>query len=143
VVIEQQLTTSKQKIIAIVEDDVRLVNLFRDMLDCTDGDWRVHIFADGKDAQENLPRLQPDLILLDVGLPNLDGVSLYKILRGHSNTRKTPIIVITGIRDWELHRMGLQTGLLLRKPFNMNELLFMIQALLSFKDPKIDEPNEE
>jgi len=143
VVIEQQPATSKQKIIAIVEDDVRLVNLFRDMLDCSDGDWRVYIFADGKDAQENLPQLQPDLILLDVGLPNLDGVSLYKILRGHSNTRKTPIIVITGIRDWELHRMGLQTGLLLRKPFNMNELLFMIRALLSQEklkqEPEMDE----
>jgi DNA-binding response OmpR family regulator len=137
--IEQQHTTSNQKIIAIVEDDTHLANLFRDMLGYADGNWRVHFFADGKDAQENLPRLKPDLILLDVGLPNLDGVSLYKILRGHSNTRKTPIIVITGVHDWELHRMGLQTGLLLRKPFNMNELLFMIQALLSFKEPKTEE----
>jgi DNA-binding response OmpR family regulator len=70
------------------------------------------------------------LILLDVGLPNLDGASLYKILRGHSNTKNTPIIVITGSHDWELHRMGLQEGLLLRKPFEMDELVRMIQALL-------------
>lgn len=79
---------------------------------------------------DRLPDLGAHLILLDVGLPNLDGVSLYKILRGHSNTRDTPIIVITGSHDWELQRMGLQTGLLLRKPFRLQELLFMIQAVL-------------
>jgi len=38
--------------------------------------------------------------------------------------------VITGSYDWELHRMGLQAGLLLRKPFHMEELVRMIQALL-------------
>jgi DNA-binding response OmpR family regulator len=70
------------------------------------------------------------LILLDVGLPNLDGVSLYKILRGHSNTKNTPIVIITGSYDWELHRMGLQSGFLLRKPFNVHELLDIIEALL-------------
>lgn len=53
-----------------------------------------------------------------------------KILRGHSNTKNTPILVITGSHDWELHRMELQTGLLLRKPFSMEDLLFMIRALL-------------
>jgi DNA-binding response OmpR family regulator len=57
-------------------------------------------------------------------------VSLYKILRGHSNTKNTPIIVITGSYDWELHRMGLQTGFLLRKPFSMKELIDIIHALL-------------
>ena len=87
-------------------------------------------FPDGQIAKNTLPELQPDLILLDVGLPNLDGGSLYKILRGHSRTRHTPIIVITGSHDWELRRMGLQTGLFLRKPFKLQELLFIMHALL-------------
>jgi len=86
------------------------------------------------EARTSLPALNADLILLDVGLPNLDGASLFKILRGHSNTKNTPIIVITGSHDWELHRMGLQTGLLLRKPFEIEELLRMIQALLPFQE---------
>lgn len=119
-----------RKLIAIVEDDLRLVNMFHDALEYL-GDWRLHFFTDGQDAKDNLPDLGADLILLDIGLPNLDGVSLYKILRGHMNTRQTPIIVITGSHDWELHRMGLQAGLLLHKPFNMQELISMITALLS------------
>lgn len=119
----------KRKLIAIVEDDPRLADMFNDMLGCF-GSWRLHIFSDGQTAKDQLPQMCAHLILLDVGLPNLDGVSLYKILRGHSSTKNTPIIVITGSHDWELHRMGLQTGLLLRKPFNMHELISMIQALL-------------
>src|SRR5947209_16385014 len=104
--------------------------MFHDVLECNKG-WRLQVFSDGQDAKARLPELGASLILLDVGLPNLDGASLFKILRGHSNTKHTPIIVITGSRDWELHRMGLQTGLLLRKPFHIDELLRMIQALLS------------
>lgn len=117
------------KLIAIVEDDPRLAEMFCDMLKFF-GHWRLQVFMDGQVAKDQLPDMGADLILLDVGLPNLDGGSLYKILRGHSNTKNTPIIVITGSRDWELHRMGLQTGLLLRKPFNMEELVSIIRALL-------------
>jgi len=119
----------KRKLIAIVEDDPRLADMFYDMLERF-GSWRLHIFSDGQSAKDQLPDMGADLILLDVGLPNLDGVSLYKILRGHSSTKHTPIIVITGSHDWQLHRMGLQTGILLRKPFNMHELISIIKALL-------------
>ena len=129
---QQASHQSSQKLIAIVEDDSNVAGLFYDMLQQAnrDGRWRLHIFTDGQDAKNRLPELGAHLILLDIGLPNLDGASLYKILRGHSKTKNTPIIVITGSYDWELHRMGLQTGLLLRKPFNVQELLFMISALL-------------
>lgn len=128
-VVDWQKPSDNSRLIAIVEDDAQLIELFRDTLE-RDGNWRLRFFYDGQDAMDRLPDLGAHLILLDVGLPNLDGVSLYKILRGHSNTRNTPIIVITGSYDWELQRMGLQTGLLLRKPFRIQELLFMIQAVL-------------
>jgi DNA-binding response OmpR family regulator len=129
VAIEQQNAANAHKLIAIVEDDANLASMFHEMLERA-GSWRLRIFSDGQEARSSLPDLGAHLILLDVGLPNLDGASLFKILRGHSKTRHTPIIVITGSHDWELHRMGLQTALLLRKPFEMDELLRMIQALL-------------
>ena len=122
-------TNNNRKLIAIVEDDANLAIMFQDMLN-EQGRWLLHIFSDGRDAIDRLPDLGAHLILLDIGLPNLDGISLYKMLRGHSNTKNTPIIVITGSQDWELHRQGLQTGILLRKPFSMEQLLFMIRALL-------------
>jgi DNA-binding response OmpR family regulator len=130
VVVDWQKPPDAGRLIAVVEDDAELIDLFRTILEL-DGRWNVRFFSDGQDAKDHLPELGADLILLDVGLPNLDGVSLYRILRGHNNTRNTPIILITGSYDWELQRMGLHTGLLLRKPFRLQELLFMIQAVLS------------
>ena len=126
---ERQNKANHGKLIAIVEDDANMAGLFYDLLGRA-GNWQLRVFTDGQEAKARLPELGAHLILLDVGLPNLDGASLYKILRGHSNTKNTPIIVITGRYDWELHRMGLQAGLLLHKPFHMEELLCMIQALL-------------
>lgn len=119
----------ESRLIALVEDDATLTQAIQDMIG-TAGCWRLQVFSDGQDARNRLPDLGADLILLDVGLPNLDGVSLYKILRGHSKTKNTPIIVITGSQDWELHRMGLQDGLMLRKPFGMEALLELIRASL-------------
>jgi DNA-binding response OmpR family regulator len=121
-------TSSSDKLIAIVEDDAKLAGMFSEVLALA-GNWRLRIFSDGQVARTSLPELNADLILLDVGLPNLDGASLFKILRGHSDTKNIPIIVITGSHEWQLQRMGLQTGLLLRKPFEMEELLRMIRAL--------------
>lgn len=119
----------KRKLIVVVEDDSHLTDLFHEVLECF-GRWQLRVFSDGQVAKDQIPELGAHLILLDIGLPNLDGVSLYKILRGHSNTRNIPIVVITGSHEWELHRMGLQTGLLLRKPFHMQELLDIVTALL-------------
>jgi len=136
VVVDQQEADNNRKLIAVVEDDANLLVLFDDMFK-ESGHWRLHVISDGQEAIDRLPDLGADLIILDVGLPNLDGVSLYKMLRGHGNTRNTPIIVITGSEDWELHRKGLQTGILLRKPFKMEQLIFMIQALL----PENEETN--
>jgi DNA-binding response OmpR family regulator len=120
----------RRKLIVVVEDDPYLTTLFSETLPLF-GQWRLQIIADGQTAKIELPSMGADLILLDVGLPSLDGVSLYKILRGHSKTKHTPIVIMSGIHEWELHRMGLQTGFLLRKPFDIDELLGIIQALLS------------
>jgi len=127
---EEQTSANKEKLIAIVEDDASLADMFRDMLNLS-GRWRLQFFTDGQDARACLPELDADLILLDMTLPGLDGVSLYKLLRGHHKTKETPIIVITASYDWELRRMGLPAGLLLRKPFEMRDLLLMVQALLA------------
>lgn len=119
-----------RKLIAIVEDDAAIAELFRDVLELA-GQWRLHFIFDGEQAKNQLPELGADLILMDIGLPYLDGASLYKMLRAHSRTRTIPIVVITGSHDWELHRIGLQTGILLQKPIVVQELLSIIQALLS------------
>jgi DNA-binding response OmpR family regulator len=124
--------SNARKLIAIVEDDASMAEMLSDMLSPYE-QWQLHFFSDGLVAKNQLPDIDADLILLDIGLPSLDGASLYKMLRGHSNTRHIPIIVITGNYDWELHRMGLYAGMFLHKPFKKQELLTIIQAFLPQK----------
>lgn len=124
-----QHDASSPRHIAIVEDDPDITELLQNTLK-EYRHWQLTFFSDGEQASQDIPGLHPHLILLDIGLPNLDGAALYKILRGHNSTRHTPIIVITGKHDWQLHRMGLQTGLFLRKPFKLHELLLMMRAHL-------------
>ena len=54
--IDQQKTAGKEKLIAIVEDDAKLAVMFCDMLGQV-GNWRLHVFSDGQDAQARLPEL--------------------------------------------------------------------------------------
>jgi DNA-binding response OmpR family regulator len=124
-----QNDVSSPRHIAVVEDDPSITELLQNTFK-EYRHWQFTFFSDGEQASQAIPGLQPHLILLDIGLPNLDGATLYKILRGHNSTRHTPIIVITGKHDWQLHRMGLQTGLFLRKPFKLHELLLMMHAHL-------------
>jgi len=129
--------TPLTKLIAIVEDDPQLTDLFLHTFK-EHVHWQLTFFSDGELASHTIPQLQPHLVLLDIGLPNLDGAALYKILRGHSATRHTPIIVITGSHDWQLHRMGLHTGFFLRKPFKLQELLFIMRAHLGETNQCLD-----
>ena len=124
-------TTSPSKLIAVVEDDVELANLFQEALE-EFGLWRVVLLHDGAEALQHLPTLHADLILLDVGLPNLDGISLYRMLRGHRATCQTPILFVTASLEWQLRRQGIEpdTMAVLRKPFEMNDLLNRVAGLL-------------
>ena len=129
-IVADSQTQEQRKNIVLVEDDAGLIALFSDTISFSK-QWQLHIFSDGILAKENLVKMDAHLVILDIGLPSLDGASLYKMLRGHSSTKHIPILVITGCYEWELQRMGLQPGYLLRKPFSIHELLAMIQALLS------------
>lgn len=127
--------TPPAKLIAVVEDDQNLATLFQETLE-EFGLWRVVLLHDGAEAFQHLPTLHADLILLDVGLPGLDGISLYRMLRGHRATCQTPILFVTASYEWQLRRQGIEpdTTAVLRKPFNMNDLLERVAELLAQPD---------
>jgi DNA-binding response OmpR family regulator len=125
-------TTLPSKLIAVVEDDRELATLFQAALE-EFGLWRVVLLHDGAEAFQHLPTLRADLIVLDVGLPNLDGISLYRMLQGHRATSQTPILIVTASYEWQLRRQGLEpdTIAVLRKPFDMDNLLERVKRLLT------------
>src|SRR5262249_7956061 len=92
-------------------------------------------FDDGLTAWEAMERELPDLVVLDIGLPRLDGLDLCRRLRGR--TEKLPIIFVTS-REEEFDRvLGLEIGEddYLCKPFSMRELMARVKVLLRRASP--------
>ena len=115
------------EIILIVEDEVTLqetlaYNLKRQ-------GYEVQTAGDGLAGLEIARRVHPNLILLDIMLPGMDGFEICRILRQEMNT---PVLMLTA-RDDEIDRVvGLEVGAddYLTKPFSMRELLARVKAML-------------
>ena len=113
--------------ILIVEDERNLSNVIRDRLQ--EEEYRVLQAFDGPSALTAARDHAPDLIILDVMLPGLDGLEVCRRLRAHSIV---PILMLTA-RAEELDRvLGLELGAddYLTKPFSMHELRARVRALL-------------
>jgi DNA-binding response OmpR family regulator len=113
--------------VLVVEDEPTLL----DTLDynLTRQGYQVYTAADGLAALNVARQEQPDLILLDVMLPGLDGLEVCRILRQEMNA---PILMLTA-RDEEVDKIvGLEVGAddYMTKPFSMRELLARVKALL-------------
>ena len=116
-----------QNRILVVEDDLTLLETLEYNL-ATEG-YEVITAADGLTALEVAREEEPDLILLDLMLPRLDGFEVCRILRRETNV---PILMLTARADEVDRVVGLEVGAddYLTKPFSMRELLARVKALL-------------
>jgi two-component system OmpR family response regulator len=110
-----------------VDDDPSVRQMIADYL--TDNEVRVTTLASGRDIAEVMERETIDLVILDVRLPDEDGMQIARKLREESDL---PIILLTGRKDEADRVMGLELGAddYLTKPFSPRELLARIRALL-------------
>ena len=117
------------KTILVVDDDEALGEMLSIVLDSAG--YRSVVCKDGLRAVKIVPTLNPDLILLDVMLPGLNGIAVAKILRQKS---QIPIIMLTAKSDTRDVVAGLESGAddYIPKPFKNSELLARIKARLRF-----------
>jgi DNA-binding response OmpR family regulator len=124
--------SSKLKIL-IVDDDALNVKLLDAMLphDKYDCIWAYN----GEDALGKVAAEVPDLILLDVMMPKLDGFEVTKMLKNDHRFRDIPVILITAMEGNEAKIKGLEAGAdeFLNKPVNKTELLVRVTSLLKLK----------
>lgn len=113
--------------ILVVDDQSNVRRLLQEYL--TEQGFRVVTAADGQSAIFNARHEQPDLILLDIMMPKMDG---YQFLRQFRKERQTPVIIITAREEETDAVLGLDLGAddYVIKPFRMRELLARIQAVL-------------
>lgn len=117
--------------VLVVDDQSSVRQLLQEYL--TEQGFRVVIATDGQSALYTARRELPDLILLDVMMPRMDG---YQFLRQYRKESQTPVIIVTAREEETDAVMGLDLGAddYVIKPFRMRELLSRINAVLRRKD---------
>ncbi len=113
--------------ILIVEDDANIADLLRLYLEKEK--YEVSIASDGGQGVEQFRRFQPDLVLLDLMLPVMDGWAVCRTIRSES---RTPVIMLTAKGELDDKVSGLKQGAddYITKPFEMREVLARIEAVL-------------
>src|SRR6186997_1372568 len=119
------------KEILVVDDEPRIAEICRDYL--TRAGFRVTVAGNGADALALARTKKPDLVVLDLGLPEVDGLDVTRALRKHSNV---PIIMLTARVDESDKLIGLELGAddYLTKPFSPRELVARVRAVFRRTD---------
>ena len=113
--------------VLLVEDEVELVRVLRDYLERAG--FRVQTASTGPEAVSRFQHTAPDLVLLDLNLPGLDGLDVARAMRRESNV---PIIMVTARVDESDRLVGLELGAddYVVKPFSPKELVARVRAVL-------------
>jgi diguanylate cyclase (GGDEF)-like protein/PAS domain S-box-containing protein len=119
--------------ILIVDDEASNRKLLETMLK-PEG-YRTVIAASGEDAIAAIARSQPDLVLLDIMMPGMDGYQVARILKGDPATSNIPLIMVTAHSDRSARLTGLKAGAedFLTKPVDRGELWLRVRNLLRLK----------
>jgi len=116
--------------ILVVEDDPDIAALVTRYLD--KAGFVSERVASGRDALTAISSRLPDLLVLDLMLPHVDGLDVCRVVRGNESTAGLPIIMLTARADESERIVGLELGAddYLAKPFSPNELVARVRALL-------------
>jgi two-component system, OmpR family, response regulator MprA len=126
-------TMSGRPRVLVVEDDLDIAGVLRRSLD-KEG-YEVRIAGDGEAALDQAGLFRPDAVVLDLGLPKLDGVEVCRRLRQDGDV---PILILTARDELDSRVEGLDSGAddYLIKPFERDELLARMRALLRRRPPR-------
>ena len=124
-----QPSHSGQRVL-VVDDEMAITNVIR--LGMEHAGFLVSCASEGYQALDMAQRLKPDLVILDVMLPDLDGFEVCRRLRENQATSNIPILMLTAKDDVKDRVQGLNIGAddYLTKPFNLAELVARVRALL-------------
>jgi len=112
------------KRILVVEDDNSLSVLLRLIMKVQQEDWDVSSAATGVEALSQVEKFQPDLILLDIMMPEMDGLEVARRLRNDERYKDQKIVILSALSDAETQRKAKDVGVLeyWTKPISPDEL---------------------
>jgi putative two-component system response regulator len=126
-------TDEGQARILVVDDDALIRQILTDHL--MEAGYLVSAAQDGEEALAKVARESPDLILLDVLMPKLDGFEVCRRLKSDEQTILIPVVMITILTATQERIRGIEVGAddFLSKPFNPQELMTRVRSLLKLK----------
>ncbi len=135
------VTNSNKKTIFVVDDEPDIIELVD--LHLNKAGFRVKSFEVGIDMLSYLAKVIPDLIVLDLMLPDYDGLELCKLLKKDDKYSHIPIIMLTARSDEMDRVLGLEIGAddYITKPFSTRELVARVKAVLR-RDDKVSKVNK-
>ena len=116
--------------ILFIEDNEDVTTLLQSFLKEYFNEDELNIFDEksGHAGIETAATIKPDLIILDIVLPDISGIEVYNRLENHPNTSHTKFIIISGKAEYEPDR-----AIFLQKPFKMDEFVAIVKRLLKIK----------
>lgn len=122
------------KVILVIEDDETMRNAMKRIFEM-DG-FVVRLAADGTELSTTLDESAPDLILLDIGLPWLNGFELGQMLKEHKDLKKIPLVFVSGKTSEEDIKKAFELGAddFIKKPFEIEKLKKTVATLLKLNE---------
>ena len=124
----------------LIEDDRDVAALFRHVLDLAG--YESESIFDGQGAMDRLSSVNPDIVLLDLQLPNMSGIEILKRMRADERMKNIPVVVVTAYAYFA-NSLPVKPDLFLLKPVDIHDLSSLIQKLRATKDATQDSPYDE
>ena len=129
-----KISTNQKAKILVVDDIPVNIQLLKSYLNIAG--YEIFDANNGHDAIKMVEKIEPDLVLLDVMMPKLNGFETCRLLKKSEKTRPIPIIIVTALNELEDKIKGIEAGAddFITKPFNKLELLARVKSLLRIKN---------
>lgn len=131
--------------ILLIDDNAAFLELLKDYLSISSEFEVVGTSNNGADGLAQIQKLQPDIVLMDIAMPQLGGFGVLEKMKDIPSEKKPQFIIITAFQEEKIIRLSLELGadFLMIKPINMNELVFNIKYLYEMKIQKSKSPGED
>ena len=132
--IQEEISKTKEMVILIVDDDISEINLLKDILS-EEGYENVFTASSGSEALLRIDERKPDLLLLDIKMPDMDGFEFFGTLRENEETSDISLIMLTCEISEEDLKRGFEVGVsdYIEKPFDRIKLIACTESALRLK----------